>query len=1424
MAENKTYRIHTTGEEEYVDVNLNINQDIDVFEMLTLKINTENFYKLHTSNYGCVAGRVLANNAIGVPNVRLSIFIAADEETSADSVLSYLYPYNRETDSDDKGIRYNLLTEEQISDCHRAVGTFPTKTLVLDDDNVFEIFDKYYKFTTTTNAAGDYMIFGVPTGSQTLHMDVDLSDIGDMLSQNPRDFIYKGYDISQFESPVQFKTDTALETLPQIISQNDNVYVYPFWGDPSEMGEADATGVRITRKDITLNYKFEPTCVFMGSLLTDEKSNGFSKRCIPTERMGKMDRLTTGEGTIEMIRKTPDGQVESYNVSGAHLIDGDGVWCYQIPMNLDYVCSDEYGNIVPTDNPNKGIPTRTRVRFRFSLNDFASDAENNHLSKMLVPSNPQSYEELKPSGLSSFYAFGTYTKEEEFRDLLWNKVYSVKSYIPRLQKGNADREKRFSGFKAVNVNGGNNPTPYNNMRIDITFMFILQCSIMNILIWITTMMNKVIGAFLRLGSSGVKDAKNTFYDSGSCLTVGDGACPDLEGWYFAPGCETSNKYNVSGDRTDETAFTTTFRRLQEKNAGDIKEIEDTSSTDDENRTETNFCLSSRIEYFKQCIEIALAQEYEVIQFDFYNDWLNGVLYIPRWFATLRKKRTFLWGTLVVPEKVRGCMESTFGWQRRYVQQGAFEYDKNNKITTNYGCANASSGTTSGATQNCHRGRARKSIKIVKKSRTKPGGGYVHQEQNISDKKYAYYFRPCDFGNDNDASSSKNKRINYFLTDIILLGSLNEKDTDGVPMAFKSLTSSTYRMPTNIAATNMDTVGWMYGAVASGGTRCGGERIDKYSLKLTLAYCKNVAGRNFYYRKCKCTSTSVSTLCELDLDQWEYDEDENTYSGKYLVNTTVSAEMLGKKDEFAREAFNLYEAELGLIYPQRIVLSCTPNSYVEIKIGKVRTEMNKRVRSDIVGENMKAHPGHEPQTFSAYTTWASTTEYSNDTENDSLEYPMTEAAGIDWKYAGPEQEKIDDSKTYKPGGHFLAISCFYAQSNIKTWVNLSRICEAGVSMSDRKYVPQGRSNMNVYTSPTGVISNEEIIDPEFRSMFATMNHNRLRGKLNEATGRFEYNFMPLWPNGFDGALGRSNYLPDNEYNKNNYTTHTEDNSYINTKTTEYNNGDYLAFRLGIDNDDEIAEEKRWYYYITGQTSGVVTARKSFPMYENSFYFYFGLHDGATALDKFYEKFYAECPKMQSTIPITNSGLYIAVTANVFDICDFSSYSGGTATVQLSGPNVPTNTFNYVVKKDGNVYLTGTESTTKFTINKLVAGEYTIEILEAEEAFTIDEDFLNRIGTTVTVNERTIRVAGQSKPTNKIRLTAVSILKNSITVAREEFRLNWLLRWMPESYDIEYVEQEEDCDVTVLYEYECLKNAITWHEVPPRRFTYTLKNNE
>jgi hypothetical protein len=310
-------------------------------EILSLKLSQRDAYKIHSSNYGVIIGRVLANDAFGIPNAKVSVFIERDNSDTTE--LENIYPYSDINGRDKEGRRYNLLPDYSDDECYRIVGTFPNKRLLLDDSTYLEVYDKYWKYSTVTNNAGDYMIFGVSVGNQQIHVDIDMSDIG-VLSQKPRDYIYKGYTESLFDSSTQFKSSTNLDNLTQIFSQNKSVYVYPFWGD-AENGIA-----AITRADIQINYKFEPTCVFIGSIVSDNDGNAIDHKCGATIDSGRNNQLVAGEGTIEMIRKTQDGLVEEYPINGNRLIDSDGVWCYQIPMNLDFVGTDEYGNIIPTDN------------------------------------------------------------------------------------------------------------------------------------------------------------------------------------------------------------------------------------------------------------------------------------------------------------------------------------------------------------------------------------------------------------------------------------------------------------------------------------------------------------------------------------------------------------------------------------------------------------------------------------------------------------------------------------------------------------------------------------------------------------------------------------------------------------------------------------------------------------------------------------------------------------------------------------------------------------------------------------------------------------------------------------------------------------------------------------------------------------------
>jgi len=469
----QSYRIKANVGKDQV-LNVNLKQDIDIYEILSLKLNQENIYKLYpdgnknSSMNGVIVGRVLANEAFGVPNVKVTVFIPISDVDALRQDIRAIYPYNSVTDANSENVKFNTLPNYKKFEKHQEVGSFPKKQLVLDEDSVLEVYDKYYKFTTVTNKAGDYMIFGIPTGEQIIHVDVDLSDIG-VLSQEPRDFIYKGYSRDLFESPTQFKKSTNLDSLPQIQNQTATVTVYPLWGDKN------AGEIAITRKDINLQYTFEPTCVFIGSVITDNNPNTVSYNCIPDRNVGEAGQMSASKGNIEMIRKTVNDTVEEYKVKGTELIDGDGVWCYQIPMNLDYVGMDEIGNIIATDNPKKGIPTRSRVRFRVTIDEKGNDGSSRHRAKYLIPNNPYIYDDLLIPAVEkdvldtdAMYEFGSKTPESCFRDLYWNKVYSVKNYIPRIQMSKIEKSENYIAIKGVNKKDArnNNPIPYNKMNLN----------------------------------------------------------------------------------------------------------------------------------------------------------------------------------------------------------------------------------------------------------------------------------------------------------------------------------------------------------------------------------------------------------------------------------------------------------------------------------------------------------------------------------------------------------------------------------------------------------------------------------------------------------------------------------------------------------------------------------------------------------------------------------------------------------------------------------------------------------------------------------------------------------------------------------------------------------------------------------------------
>ena len=89
---NKSFRIRTSVGDEPNVLNVKLEQSYDFFEILSLKLSQEDAYKLYSSNYGVVVGRVLANNAFGIPNAKVSIFIEVTDEDYINNEKNYLYP------------------------------------------------------------------------------------------------------------------------------------------------------------------------------------------------------------------------------------------------------------------------------------------------------------------------------------------------------------------------------------------------------------------------------------------------------------------------------------------------------------------------------------------------------------------------------------------------------------------------------------------------------------------------------------------------------------------------------------------------------------------------------------------------------------------------------------------------------------------------------------------------------------------------------------------------------------------------------------------------------------------------------------------------------------------------------------------------------------------------------------------------------------------------------------------------------------------------------------------------------------------------------------------------------------------------------------------------------------------------------------
>ena len=831
---NNTVRIRTTpnGTDKYLKVKLE--QDFDFIEVLSLKISQEDAYRNFCSDYGVVTGRVIINSGFGVPNARVSIFIPIDDIDKNDPHIKGLYPYEIVSDKDSDGIRYNLLprTSETDNDCFTPVGTFPNKREILDNPEMLEIYSKYYKFTTTTNHAGDFMIFGVPVGTYTIHVDADISDIG-IASQRPYDSISQGTPLKFFDTPTKFKGGTNLDKLIQVKSANAGVNVQPFWGN------TDTCEIGITRVDLDLNYNIRPCAIFMGSIFGDQDKNSINKNCIPRKDLGKLCDQVANEGTIEMIRETIDGTIEKFDIEGGRVIDENGAWAYQIPMNLDYMVTDEFGNLVLSDDPNKGIPTRASVRFKVGMDQTGGEGRLRTRAKYLVPNNPTKKSEID-------YEFGEKTKKTSFRNLYWNKIYSVTNFISRFQQTNVltggVHTRNMMGIKDVDACAGDKtPFPFNRVNTSTNPIFFIICLIIKIIGFLIYIFNailiplinlvlSVINILIRAWNSLMRPLCRAsrrrilgvrifgFLRFTCSLIIGEIKyvpcvyvnCPfDDNPATFAPGCskgglDSGKAWKSLNDRTPINYYD--GDNFGHGGIGDLCGLDD-------------------------CIAFEMAKTLNLFEFDFYNDWINGTLYS----FLLKYKR------------------------RRKNQERFCEYDCDDFVNET-GSTTVDGNKNGSPDNNC-----RTSILL---DVCFDGGGKNQQKSNQDSggiregliKKIGNEFIY--------AATTHDAGLKLFATDIINLGSVFSCDWQGVPKIQPYLIPTSYNIPPSnqeVAADNTT-------VLTTGQCDVDGNTVG-------LFFSINCLGLHVNGRQC----LNIRHLCEFGVELDEYRGPANLADGIIGLN-------------------------------------------------------------------------------------------------------------------------------------------------------------------------------------------------------------------------------------------------------------------------------------------------------------------------------------------------------------------------------------------------------------------------------------------------------------------------------------------------------------------------------------------------------------
>ena len=242
----------------------------------------------------------------------------------------------------------------------------------------------------------------------------------------------------------------------------------------------------------------------MGSIFSSTEDDYIKASCRPKKDVGNLCDTVAGPGTILAIRQTifedenGDPVLEQYNLEdGGNVIDENGVWLIDLPMNMQYVTTNEFGERVVSYDPTIGIPTRSKYRFKVKWQNEAGLQTPIMRANYLIP-NIREHWNISPttSGSLSQLTGGTYDLnksyafsldwndyadktaaikcEDTFYLFTYNKVYTVASHIDRFKWG-YNRASHY-GIKEITDRAcmsENNRFPTNDGQRNFDFLYFL---------------------------------------------------------------------------------------------------------------------------------------------------------------------------------------------------------------------------------------------------------------------------------------------------------------------------------------------------------------------------------------------------------------------------------------------------------------------------------------------------------------------------------------------------------------------------------------------------------------------------------------------------------------------------------------------------------------------------------------------------------------------------------------------------------------------------------------------------------------------------------------------------------------------------------------------------------------------------------------